>query len=360
MTPQTTIVHEQFPKWLLLALPNASAEIVEKRRNALSELIPAATDVEPEVVVDFVRLMFELPASGTAAEATLRQACIGHDPQFANGAARHELAILAGTVIMGLINHRSSAANAAILAISCASARGARNADHLAPFVSLARDARRRNALAAVRESVLPAMPDGLLTVADTEASSGGTATVNSLAAYVKRVIADSERILGQFREELDATWWVVGEYSRDLDVPLRQMPAVQAPVVLAKELADMTRSDVGPLAAKSVLHRVLKLPKKVPASFTIAEAIEKLEAQWRAGWVRSVVGSAKVDGVTPLLAAAARYEELGGKTAWREAFEQSCRLPATAVFAALDLATQVYDESLLIRLVNGQPQPAS
>lgn len=56
----------------------------------------------------------------------------------------------------------------------------------------------------------------------------------------------------------------------------------------------------------------------------------------------------AQVSDLSPVLCALAKAEEIGSGSAWHAAFKKTTGLEATMPFSPLELAIQVYRESLL------------
>jgi hypothetical protein len=250
----------------------------------------------------------------------------------------------------------SAASRTAALAILCTDLRGGRNAPYAAPFVGLARSYRKQYSLNAYYDAEWPEPPtdEEESDEGDQQADTAEDAVDERLTAgldYLRDLGQHVERILSQSREEMDATWWIVGEYSRDLEVPVRDLEPTQAPLILAKEFADMTRTDLGPVGAKAVLARMLGHVDNLPVKVKIVDVVESLPPGWRSALNARISDGEMPDGMYPILSAVARHEELGGDHAWQATFAKTTGLTAAKALAPIDIATQVYDELLLLRM---------
>jgi hypothetical protein len=160
-------------------------------------------------------------------------------------------------------------------------------------------------------------------------------------------------RRLIQQQEELDMLWWVLGGYSRDLQVPIGDVPAEAAGLIVGKELSDLVEEIPGPPAAEALLGRMLlNAAGSSTASIKLAEAVFATTDAWRTGLAQgtpfSVVGN-----LAPLTSGIRRTLEPGTiESAWKSWVRQALGVNLSKAWTRLDLAAQMYDEMLLHRAV--------
>lgn len=155
-------------------------------------------------------------------------------------------------------------------------------------------------------------------------------------------------------REELNITWWVIGEYSRDLDKAFSNLKLPEACLIAAKELADLTEEMPGPRSAPALLDKVLKfVTPNLPASVSLKDAVNGAPEGWRTNW-KSVKLMKSVEDFCHVHLAVQKSIETGGGD-WVKSFNFSAPIKASQKFLPLDLAVQTYQEDLLIRAANDQ-----
>lgn len=351
MQSRQSDVFEDFSQWILSALPGVSAETVDLRQKAIVGAVAKASKFDPAVILDLVRILFSLPRKSLTAESYLKTVCQKKDPRFESSADSHEFQVLAGAMLAGLMRTDTVAGRAAALGILCVDMRGHRTAPYATPFVSLASECRRLFAIGDVQHEKWPTIP----TLSDPEAAENVPVSADrseKLLGYLGELSSQVERLILQQREELDITWWVLGQYSRDFNGPVSALTGVNAPVVLAKEFADLTKTVVGPVAANAVLDRMIA-HTNAPQEIKLFEAVESLPKEWESEWLRTAVGQRSPDAIFPFFAAATRHVEVAGDLLWRDAYAKAIGLNASVGLAPLGLATQVYDECLLLRIVS-------
>jgi hypothetical protein len=154
-------------------------------------------------------------------------------------------------------------------------------------------------------------------------------------------------------REEVDMLWWHIGGWSRLLDRPFTDLDLGLAAVLAGVDLADMSRSAMGPAAAPAILQRTLAAGRKTQnAKITINNAVEAL-SQGLFDRLKLDRRLSEVPEICPVLTAFAKANEIGPSPTWHATFARATKLEAKSAFAPLDLAMQAYRERLLLRALN-------
>lgn len=145
--------------------------------------------------------------------------------------------------------------------------------------------------------------------------------------------------------EELQMLWWLTGQRSFGYDRAFDAIPADARPLVLASELADMTKFLPGPPSIKGILSRAgLKERKKV----RIPVAVNAVDSDW----LQALLGAADPSLVsTPLHAAIKRQLETGPGEAWVPGWAKSTGVNDDHALSGLALGNLFYRERLLLLL---------
>lgn len=156
-------------------------------------------------------------------------------------------------------------------------------------------------------------------------------------------------------REETNILWWLFGEYSRDLEKPLTEFKLPAVALITGKELADITSFAPGPRSIPAIIDRALRLiTPKLPASITIKEAVNGTPREWRERWIADTKMGVFQD-LCPMHSAVEKSIEATGNNDWARAFNARGLVKVTQQIPPLDLAVQVYQERILIRIFGGE-----
>ena len=115
-------------------------------------------------------------------------------------------------------------------------------------------------------------------------------------------------------------------------------------------DLADLSRTITGPVAAAAILQRTIGSSRKSKAArSTVQDAVDALPQH---ASPKLSLGEAleNVPDVCPVLTAFAKVAQIGGGTAWHAAYKKAVGLEPSVSFAPFELAIQVYRERLLLR----------
>lgn len=147
--------------------------------------------------------------------------------------------------------------------------------------------------------------------------------------------------------EELDVLWWLHGKHSEIRNLPFREIPEIERPLVFAGDLAELTRVLPGPLSIRSLLSRA---GIDDESTMTIPEAVQALPVGLLPRFVPDHVTSKVSVVTTPTLEAIRRRQEVDGRDAWAQTWAAVCGLDQDKKISMMHLAEAAYRELLLIK----------
>lgn len=370
-------MHDDFADWYRLTTTGSDAHLqadhLDRRWQGVEAAVKALKSGDE---LDLVRVLTGRNPVGKDFVGTFRGAFKAADPTFSMHGNDLEVRVLAGSTLAHLTEEKSAsvAADRAALALACATALAAADArPWLPPFVELAEsylEERSREVRRRVSVTLPKFDPGGLQASFDAFAESFATQEwTGKIPTTAKAAFAALSDAVGKFsrsasqalstlswqeerrREESDVLWWVIAEYSRDLDRRMADVKLPGAAVVAGKELADLV-SLPGPLAAKSFLDKVLstcgtKTGYRKPIG--LAAAVAGTPRDWRATLGKRD-GVEKVHDLTPALGAVRHSLTTDGEDEWVPAYKKAYGLDPSVEAAPTDLAVIAYRECLLAR----------
>jgi hypothetical protein len=163
---------------------------------------------------------------------------------------------------------------------------------------------------------------------------------INKFNASLEKVV-DSNKMAD---EELDMLSWVVGGRSLMPDDTFGGVPAVQKPLVFARDLASMTKIYPGPTAVPALLSRA-GIP--TTGTVTIVDVVNAVSAEWTTAVLSE---SNPSPASSPIHYALARREETGPDGAWQAGWAAATGIEAGAALSPIVLAELFYREVLWLR----------
>lgn len=326
-------------------------------------------EIKLSTILNLTRLYFGFPVpDGTD---WFRNAFAKSDPSFSMVANEREVAVLSVCLLAAALEDGHVCAG---LAPVVAAAGGARNPLLRIEFIEDARQAiaahavtsRQHNAVdirqikqptkSKVTEAVtaLLADPDwpkagDAINLAGRESSEASKTLTNQILAVLSPL---AEQVL-DLREEVSMLWWYIGGCSRALEKPFEKLNIGLAALMAGLDLAHITQGQSGPVAAPAILQRIVMGSRaNRNKEISLESAVEALPA----GAFQQLDISEKIKNVSdlcPVLAALAKADEIGGGGTWHAAFKKASLLEAGTKFLPVELAIQVYRESLLLAQVD-------
>jgi len=160
-----------------------------------------------------------------------------------------------------------------------------------------------------------------------------------------------SSGTIGALKEESNILWWLFSERSRDLQTPFAEIGFPGGILLVSKEVADLTALLPGPASIGSVLGKALANCGATPEKVRLKDAVNAAPRDWREQWMSSL-DSSTVEDLTPIIRSIRLSLSTGEPETWTPAYDKSGGLKAKLTLAPLDLATQLYTESLLVRSI--------
>ena len=90
--------------------------------------------------------------------------------------------------------------------------------------------------------------------------------------------IMHNQRVL---QEETEMSWWVQAEYSRERNCPFAELSDIEAPGVLAYELAQRTRVFPAGVAARHLIGHILRKLERDDNPITLKQFGENADSEW-------------------------------------------------------------------------------
>ena len=363
MTPQSQM-HKEFPVWYA----EVSIGDDEPTRNARWEgIVSLVSEVDYSGLETLLRLVIGGRCQPSHRELTaLYRPFTDTDGTFTARGNEREIQILAGAALVRLMEQSDTQmGDAAALGVVTAGFAGNRRLDLPFDLIEIAEHSIRRRAennrtrrnmnegRKRLGTTINVDSVDQLLTSGVDPNSVHGaiTGVVKSIEYRLGTVIAEHNRAIEAIDhfvkvqdEELEMLWWLVGEYSSIHDCPLVDIDTYQKPLVVALDIAGMTRILPGPAAVRAFLSRAgLDFTDRVKIC-DIANAVEE-------HWVTERCSMDDVSAATtPVYEAIRRRLETGSGEAWIAGWAAVTGLLADVELSSLDVGLQFYRETLYLR----------
>lgn len=365
-------MHKYFAEWYRAAGVDPKAADLEKRWQGVEGF---AKSLNLQNGLELVRLFYARPPQSTSFLDEYSTVFQEADPTFPMRDNALELQVLAGATIAHVVQTtRSNMADAIALGMLCGYCQGLRQKVVNGEIIEYARHylADKSVRMREIDENLGVRAPDVSLKKALdalTTASTGSNLTVlqepikvpfEKLAGAIKELSTSVNNMAGKiaqevesYRESSDILWWVFGEHSRDRNERMSDLPLPFAALVVGKELADLVRIIPGPLAAPAFLDKMLRFAdSELSKSTSIKDAVNAAPREWRQQLIEGL-GTRGVQGLCPVHLAIQKSLESEKATEWLAPFEKAADIKSKSAIPPLDLATQFYQERMLMRAVN-------
>ncbi len=287
------------------------------------------------------------------------------DPAFSLINNRRECTVLAAAILGGAISRGESVA---ILAVVTASTSGKREVTEAGWLLETAQEALLREAVVSRQPAVIEAevnIPAAAKLAEEISAQAANDwpnlitnlgkvraeaqAATKSVAAQVSTTLDAIRSQLALSREETQMLWWLFGEHSRTLKRHFSTLAPGAVAIFSGIELGDLTTASVfGPIAAPAMLERMLRLTKEKVKKQNLGTSLSSISStEFQA---LKTFGRDQPSRIFPIMTAIELART--NQRAWREAFEKATDLNPSIEFNPIELATQVYYEHLLGRIL--------
>ncbi|MGN7875934.1 GTPase-associated system all-helical protein GASH [Roseateles sp. 22389] len=197
----------------------------------------------------------------------------------------------------------------------------------------------------------LAALQDGNIATVRAAIEALASASRQTLTAMATRQRAFEAAVQGYVKvqdEELDILWWLQGGRCTRFDQTFEEVRSEFRPIVIAVELAALTKVLPGPTALPSLLSRA---GVDDVVQLSIPAMVQGFPHEWL-GRVLPEDKAGKVSATTtPILEAVRRRQEVNGQDTWVSAWATVTGVEATASLPARTLAELLYRELLQVSL---------
>lgn len=336
-------------------------EIIALRQAPFDKL---KKDASLDVILDLTRLYFGLPVPQGA--NWFREAFAETDLSFSLVDNEREASVLSACLLAAIIDDGQIFAALAPLVTA---AGGARRPLSCPDFLEEARQALGRHAVESredsaadvtkirlpikgkavtALEAIVEAQDWGKFSDVMKGTSAEALEATKTLANQVFSVVQPLAAQVRDLREEVSMLWWYIGGWSRTLEKPFAELDVATAALMAGLDLAQLVDGDCGPSAAPAILHRlVIGSRAEIVEKLTLNEAVDSLPI----GTLSSMgvpSGISKIGDICVVYSALTKADEIGSGGAWHASFKRATGVDATISFSPLQLAIQMYRESLL------------
>jgi hypothetical protein len=185
-----------------------------------------------------------------------------------------------------------------------------------------------------------------LIKLAAEEGRENAKNAVNQIFAVLSPLVAEVEVL----REQTELLWWYIGGFSRVLEQPFSELPVGLAATMAGVDIADLSKSPTGPVAAPAILYKLVDRGRKGKA---LKITLESVVNEFPTDSFDSLGLGDSLDGMfdfCPVFSAIAKASEIGASPAWHSAFQKTSAIDPAASFLPSDLATQVFRERALLK----------
>jgi hypothetical protein len=361
----------QFPDWFMMVHPDPSSDLVDRRWSFIEDI---SSEISFEDIIELARMYYGKPCRSKEFVEEFPALVQKHDSAFAPTHHKREIALLAGVVLANL----ATESNLCIFSALCPQFYGlAKNQSDFVktftPFIENVLSDRARKLRSKIKtisnELKQFALPDLNALTSPWEPAkfpqNGQTISthINNLFANVKDIydsisVLTNERLL--YAEESDILWWLVGGYSRDLQLPFENNNS-SLPLIIGKELAEMVSVLPGPYSANAILERALLQSKNGKDKITIESLLSALPPKWLSMYTSELTAFnifevSPID-LLPIHWSILRVSEDNSLASWHSSFENIFGIATKAETTPLIIAGQMYRECLLIKSFNSQKE---
>jgi GTPase-associated system helical domain len=345
-------------------------QIISLRQEPFDKLRKA---MSVDRVITLVRLLFGLPEPEVKHKTWFREAFAETDPSFTMLDNAREAAVLSSCLLSAAFQEQDKGHIEAGLAVLTTATHSrsplvmptlVEEARHHLDAVSVEMRTPPAVKVSKIRtpaSSEVPKQADELLTAPDwprtaalfKKVSEEYQSRVLTLAQQTGSVISPLVHYAELLREELEMLWWYVGGWSKLLDKPFGELELAVAAVIAGIDLAELVRTPPGPVAAPAILHRLIWTGRKSKAPSLTLNSVVNTMSEEDIQKLKFADSLKDIMDICPVLTALQKAAKIGQGTAWHTAFRKATALKEDLSFTPLDLAMQVYRETMLTALVD-------
>ncbi|WP_061218559.1 GTPase-associated system all-helical protein GASH [Leptospira weilii] len=346
---------------------NPGPEIINLRNEALENISAKISNLK---IIELVRIYFGL---STAKDIDwFKSGFSEKDPSFSMIDNANEASILSATLLNNAMIENSFAS----LAVICCSISNKR---HSKAKISLLNDAKSKLQNHSIKERVKGDIdiklikPIGKSKISSSIESSIPTGSDwSKVQEVLKQISNEAVGVTKEFaaqilsllqpliqqgifiREEMDILWWHIGSWSNILKKPFSEIPIEIAAPLAGIELADLSQTIAGPIAAPMFLERTLTLNRK-KADKSIQISIKDMANKFPLQEYSELNIKKNINifaDLCPILYSLYKYYEIGDSQSWQNSYKKDTLFDSQTYFDPIELAMQVYRERLMLNIL--------
>ncbi len=297
-------MHKCLSDWLRIVDVNLTEDTVTKRQLGIENIV---NGLDEESCLDLVRLYLGKPTRYDSYRDDFRGIFQKADQTFRMSGNELELQLLAGISIIVSLENNDNRFKIAMSAV-CVSFQGSTDvpifnevsnaAKQYLSNLSISIRSRARTTSLKASTADFKTPKDALLTILpqnnlpSTQAPMG--ALFDKIQEIILEVIKQVNKISSEIddslllqQEETEMLWWVMGECSNSLNKKMSTIPLPFASLIVAKELAEMTRKLPGPISIPALMDKMLSIGRqKQEDKISIKEVINASSDEWKSKYV--------------------------------------------------------------------------
>jgi len=315
-------MHPHLIDWYRTILINPDPKLVEQRSDAAQKY---ADKMSAEAVPKLLR-MFLFAKTEAAAAKEFTDELLNVDKEFPVANNTGEIRLMSGVVMLTTFSSGSRIANAFALGLRAAAFPSTRIKPAQSGILLEAEtylrneaDEQRPDDFDAEPQIVEDILGKKLKAMREAEKSNDAAQIQTAQTDYTKAVakaIKESHRALARrvrrLAEESALLWWLLGEYSACLKLPVSSVSAADYALAAAAEAADRTHILPPPPSIGALLARSLKPCKdRGRKKLNIAQYVAGKNGDWRAEYLKKLEFANCVD-LVPLTTVISKCQEFG------------------------------------------------
>lgn len=150
--------------------------------------------------------------------------------------------------------------------------------------------------------------------------------------------------------EESNIHWWIFRGYSNYSNLPIKELDFQTAPILLAKELSDLTTIIPGPISSEQFLKKVLVDNFTDPnKTISLKDVVNSLYTQIKEQ-IALKYNVTSLGNLCPLMFGFTKSLDIDDDKSWISFFEKSTGIKTSTKVDLFNLAQQYYCEDLLVK----------
>lgn len=170
---------------------------------------------------------------------------------------------------------------------------------------------------------------------------------VNQINEFLKKLVNK----IATLDEESNIHWWIFRGFSNYKEKPIKDLDIEIAPIILGKDLSDLTKIFPGPLASEQFLMKLINdnFQERGLDLVVFKDVINKIERADKENFIEKFKKN-NIDNLCPIMFACQEALKIDDDKAWVAYFEKYSGLKAKTKYSIIDIARQFYIENLLVK----------